>query len=266
METLPLIFIALLGLVAGSFTLAMTMRMMKRKPWVNDRSECDHCKKKLQPVDLIPLFSWLSTGGRCRYCKKKLSWLYPVTELAVAASFTVSYLFWPYGFSKMGILMFAVWLVMLTLMAALFVFDIKWMILPDKITYPLIAIALASKLFQMAFYENFDRLPGIAIGVLLGGGIFFSIYVLSRGKYIGGGDIKLGIFYGILMASGFKSLLVMCIGSMLGTLYMIPALVSRKSGMTTKMPYGPFLLAAIFIIYIFGDRIIELMTSTYLFP
>jgi prepilin signal peptidase PulO-like enzyme (type II secretory pathway) len=266
METLPLIYLFIVGLCAGSFALAMTMRMYARKPWVNDRSRCDYCKKTLAWYDLVPLISWVSTRGHCRYCHKRLSRFYPVVELSTGLAFVVSYLAWPYGFAKMGILLFVLWAVMITLMVSLVIFDLKWFLLPDRITYTLIGLAGASKLFQVIYYQDFDRIPGIIIGVVVGAGVFFALYVYSQGKYIGGGDIKLGLFYGILLGSGFKSLLVMSIGSLIGTAIMLPALIRRSKKMTSMVPFGPSLILATFILYLYGDRIIEILMSTYLFP
>lgn len=281
METLPLIsfasilstnhfflisFVFVLGLCAGSFALAMTMRMYARKNWVNDRSQCDHCHKTLQAVDLIPLLSWISTGGKCRYCHKKLDRLYPAVELVTGVLFAISAVFWPYGFTASGIAVFALWLVMATLMVSLVVFDVKWMLLPDKLVYTLVALALSSKLFQVVYYQDLSRLSGLLAGVAVGAGLFAVLYIVSRGQYIGGGDVKFGLFYGVLLSSGFKSMLVICIGSLIGTLLVLPAIVTKKTSMTSQIPFGPSLITATFVMYIFGDRIVELLTTTYLFP
>jgi prepilin signal peptidase PulO-like enzyme (type II secretory pathway) len=166
----------------------------------------------------------------------------------------------------MGIAVFCVWLVMLTMMTSLIVFDIKWQILPDRVTYPLIGLATASKLIQILYYQDFSRIYGIVLGVAVGAGLFLALYIISSGRYIGGGDVKLGIFYGVLLGSGFKSLLVIALGSMLGTILVLPSLLGRKIKMQSQIPFGPSLIVATFIVYIFGDRLVELLTSAYLFP
>mgnify|MGYP001175491998 FL=1 len=266
METLPLIFLSFLGLCAGSFAYAMTLRMYDGRDWVKGRSECDMCRKPLSWKDLVPLFSWLSTKGRCRYCKKKLGMSYPLVEIGVSASFALSYAFWPYGFTKAGVAVFAVWLVMLTLMASLVIFDLKWYLLPDKIVYTLIGLAGLSKLVQVLYYQNFSILSGVAGGVLVGWGIFYFLYVISKGKYIGGGDVKYGIFFGILLASPFKSLLVISLGSLIGTIAVVPSIIRHKTKMSSQVPFGPSLILATAIIYLFGDKIVDLLTTFYLFP
>lgn len=261
-----LVLISILGLCAGSFALAMTVRMYDGRDWVKDRSECDLCHKKLKWYDLLPLISWLSTAGKCRYCHKKIGKLYPVIELGTGLAFGISYIYWPYGFTKAGIAIFALWLAMLTLMASLLIFDVKWYILPDKIVYTLIGLAGVSKLFQVLYYQDFSRLPGLGLSLVVGSGIFYLLHALSKGRYIGGGDVKYGLFFGMLLGSGFKSALVISLGSIIGTILVLPSVLRRKTKMTSVIPFGPSLIMATFILYIFGDRLITLLTTTYLFP
>jgi len=269
--SVPLIYyllftIFVVGLCAGSFAYAMTLRMYDGRDWVNGRSECDMCRKPLRWRDLVPLFSWLSTKGSCRYCRKRLGMSYPLAELSVALLFVSSFIFWPYGFTKTGIVVFGLWLVMLTLMASLVIFDFKWYLLPDKIVYTLIGLASASKLVQVLYFQNLSLLAGIVGGIFVGSGIFYFLYVISRGKYIGGGDVKYGLFFGILLASPFKSLLVISIGSLIGTLFVIPSIIRDKKKMTSQVPFGPSLILATVIIYLFGDKIVDFLTTFYLFP
>jgi prepilin signal peptidase PulO-like enzyme (type II secretory pathway) len=266
METLSLIFLAVIGLCAGSLAYAMTLRMYDGRDWVKGRSECDMCHKPLRWYDLLPVVSWLSTAGKCRYCKKRLGTGYPLIELGVGASFVLSYIYWPYGFTRIGIAIFGAWLVMLTLMASLIIFDLKWYLLPDRIVYTLIGLAGASKLVQILYFQDLSKLVGIIGGVLVGWGVFYFLYVLSKGKYIGGGDVKYGLFFGVLLASPFKSLLVISVGSLLGTLFVLPSVINRRTKMTSEVPFGPSLVLATVILYLFGDRIVDILTTAYLFP
>jgi prepilin signal peptidase PulO-like enzyme (type II secretory pathway) len=261
-----LLLMAILGLCAGSFALAMTIRMYDGRDWVNGRSECDLCHTSLNWYDLFPVVSWLSTGGKCRYCKRKIGRLFPAVELGTAIAFVVSYNFWPYGFTKAGIAIFTLWLLMLTLMVSLLVFDLKWFILPDKLVYTLIALAGISKLVQVFYYQDFARLPGLGLSLVIGSGIFYLLHTISKGRYIGGGDVKYGLFFGMLLGSGFKSALVISVGSIIGTLLVLPSMIRHKTKMTSLIPFGPSLIIATLILYIFGDRLITLITTAYLFP
>lgn len=256
----------LLGLCLGSFAYAMTLRMFDGRDWVNGRSECENCKHVLAWYDLFPLFSWLSTVGKCRYCNKKLGSSYVYAELMGGLLLALSYLFWPYGFSIWGIMQFIVWSIIITCLLSLIIFDLKWFILPDKIVVFLIVVATLMQTYIMAYEQSLSRLPGIGLGIAVGSGVFWLLYILSRGRYIGGGDVKFGLFFGILVGSGFKSLLIISIGSLLGTLVMLPALAVRKKKMTSLIPFGPFLILATIIVYIWGDKIVNFLNTTYLFP
>ena len=250
----------------GSFAYAMTLRMHDGRDWVRGRSECENCHHALAWYDLVPLASWLSTTGKCRYCKAPMGRSYPIVELVAALAFAGSYHYWPYGFTKVGIALFGLWLAMLTIQVSLTIFDLKWYILPDKLVFWLIGLAATSKLVQAAYYEDLTRLVGVLAGVGVGAGIFFALYYFSRGKAIGFGDVKYGIFFGILLASPLKSLLVISLGSVIGTLLVLPSVLGKKTKLSSAIPFGPSLIAATMIIYIFGDRIVQLVSTTYLFP
>jgi prepilin signal peptidase PulO-like enzyme (type II secretory pathway) len=155
---------------------------------------------------------------------------------------------------------------MLTLLVSLVIFDLKWFLLPDKLVYTLISLAGASKLVQVFYFQDFQRVIGIAGGIVVGFGVFFALSYFSKGKYIGDGDVKYGLFFGILLGSPFKALLVISLGSLLGTLLTLPSLLTHKKKLTSVIPYGPSLIVATIVLYIFGDRIIDLLTTTYLFP
>jgi len=191
---------------------------------------------------------------------------YPLVELVTAGLFALSYYFWPYGFDHIGIVSFAVWLVSLTLLVSLVLFDLKWFLLPDRIVYTLVGLAFLLQLYTISYTQDISQIPNILLGVIVGFGVFFVLYVGSKGRYIGGGDVKYGLYFGLLLGSGFKSLLVISLGSLIGTMLVLPALLTKKTKFTSQIPFGPSLIAATFMLYIFGDKIVELLTATYLFP
>ncbi len=81
---------------------------------------CPHCKHRLVAIDLVPVLSWLTLGGKCRYCHKSISVQYPLVELATALLFVASYIWWPVPVSGVQIAIFALWLVLLVGLLALF--------------------------------------------------------------------------------------------------------------------------------------------------
>ena len=225
------------------------------------RSICPKCGRELAIPDLVPVFSWLVLRGRCRYCYKPISRQYPVVEVVMAAVFAASYYWWPGGVNT-G----ADWLVLVTWLAAsvgllaLAVYDFKWMLLPNKILYPTAAVAFGGKLAEiLLFSENKAHSWGfLALSLFMASGIFWVLFEISKGKWIGFGDVRLGLITGTLLATPVKSLLMIFLASFLGVVASLPALAgSRAKFLKHRLPYGPFLIAATAVLVLFGDGIIN---------
>ena len=223
------IILLILGLCFGSFVNALVWRLheqstnnrktaKKQLSILNGRSICPICKHKLAAKDLIPIISWLSLKGRCRYCHKPISKQYPLIELLVALLFVISYLAWPSSLTSNSwqAVNFITWLVVLVGLVALAIYDIKWMILPDRIIYPLLVFVVISVALQMALGRPAIDLLKIALSAIIGGGLFEIFYLISKGKWIGGGDIKLGILLGIMLAAPELAILLLFLSSVLG--------------------------------------------------
>lgn len=261
------LFIA--GLIFGSFVLAMVDRMKSGKDWVRGRSECDKCKNKLQPIDLIPLFSWLSMGGKCRYCKVKLTRIYPLTELTVGFAFLISYIFWPYELTGINsILAFAIWLCAVVLMSGLFLFDVRWFLLPNKLVRPLIALGLVwatLDIFKQGLSSSILIDYGLAIAV--SAGLFLLMFVISKGAWIGDGDIRLGVAIGLFVGGPLEAWLVIFLASVLGVVFSLPLVFKSKKSkrLKLKIPFGPMLIIALYITVLFGTEIIDWYKATILY-
>lgn len=238
----------------GSFVNALVWRIHTKKDWVKARSQCPDCKHQLSARDLVPVLSWIELRGRCRYCYKPISWQYPAVELSMAAVFVVSYLYWPYDFTLLGIAQFALWLIVLVLLVALFVYDLRWMLLPNKLVYPLLGLVII--LSGLSLPGSTDLWPAlnICLGSLALGGLFWVLFQVSGGKWIGGGDVRIGFAIGALAGSLLNATLLLFIASLLGSLVSIPIILSGKKA-THKVPFGPFLIAATIIVYLFGANI-----------
>lgn len=254
------LFLGLLGLAMGSFIDAFTWRLHTKRDFVADRSECEHCHHKLSVADLIPVLSWLLLKGRCRYCHKKISPLVPITEVTVSILFVASYYFWPLGFTTwQADVLFGFWLLYIVLLGALFIYDLRWMLLPDKIVFPLIAIGFIDGILRTSL------LPGATLGdyaahSLLGaamlGGVYGLLHSMSSGKWVGMGDVKLGIFMGLVLGWQ-KSLLVLGLANCLGLLVAAPGLMLGKLTRKSRLPFGPFLIAAFLMAGLFGEQLIR---------
>lgn len=274
-----MIYIVLLvGLCLGSFVNALVWRLHeqnqihksknskknlssqnnKELSILNGRSMCPNCRHQLSYAVLIPLFSWLALKGKCRYCHKPISWQYPAVELLTAILFVFSYIYWPMQFNNHGNVMFGFWLAILTGLIALAVYDIKWFLLPNRIMFPLLLLVAMQVLVNILFFgAGWAVLVSVFWGIVIGGGIFYGIFQVSKGKWIGGGDVKLGALLGIIVGGPWAGFLLLFISSLLGTFVTLPLLATKKLKPTSKVPFGPFLIMASVIVYIFGTGIID---------
>lgn len=274
------IVLVIVGLAFGSFINALVWRIheqetsaKKRKDpklsVTKGRSMCPSCKHELAAKDLIPVFSWLSLGGKCRYCKKSISVQYPVVEVSTAILFAHSYYanqqFFDTPLGKeypVGLLV--VWLAMLIGMIALFVYDLRWMILPDRIVFPILGLATSAVIYEFFYLGmNFGSLLAAALGVLVLGGLFYTLFVVSKGRWIGGGDVKFGIFMGILLGP-LSAYLALLIASLTGSIVILTLMALKVVGRKQLVPFGPFLIVGTYIAAIYGQTLINWYSDNFL--
>lgn len=231
----------------------------RRLSIMEGRSMCPNCQHKLAWYDLIPVLSWLSLKSKCRYCHKPISWQYPVVELLTAALFVLSYVFWPstvYSLPSTSYLL-AFWLIFLTGFIALAIYDIRWMILPNRIIFPMQALAGIYALVVIAGSDNwFQAAQATALSVLCSAGLFYVLFQVSKGKWIGGGDVKLAVILGLVLGSPAKALLMLFTASLLGTIISLPLLLSHRLKKNSRIPFGPLLIIGTIIAYLFGASLI----------
>ncbi len=252
-----ILLLVVLGLALGSFVNAFVWRLHEKKDWVRERSECPHCHHRLAARDLVPVVSWVRLGGKCRYCHKPIPDS-PLVELAVPALFLLSYAFWPMPLSGEGLFTFVCWLIFLVAFVALAVYDIRWFLLPDKIVFPLIALAVLQVVAQFVFFDGAPRdLLGATLGVLMISGLFYLFFMLSRGTWIGFGDVKLGVVLGLLAGGPLPALLLLFLASVFGMLFALSLIVKGKAKRKSHIPFGPFLLAAMVVVQLFGSSILD---------
>lgn len=253
-----------LGLAFGSFVNALVWRLRKKRDWVKERSECTHCHHELHTSDLIPVFSWLWLRGKCRYCHKKIEDT-PIPEIIVPLSFCLSYAVWPYGFSFAGWVVFALWLITLIIFTALALYDLRWMILPDGLNLLAAGLALAVFVWRLGM-EGFSGAALIngLLGIVAVAGIFYGLFQLSKGRWIGGGDVKLGVALGLLAGSFQLGLLTVFLASFFGTCVATILLILGKKKLASKLPFGPYLLAASFAVFLWGQPLINWYKTTIL--
>jgi prepilin signal peptidase PulO-like enzyme (type II secretory pathway) len=276
--------LVVLGLCLGSFVNALVWRLheqdaIKRRkitPSLRDklsklsishgRSMCPKCGHELAVIDLVPLLSWLLLGGKCRYCHKPISWQYPLVELLTVGLFLFSFCFWPVKISGQEIIVFILWLFILVLLIGLAIYDIRWRLLPNKLVYPLAVLAIVNLTVTVVVNSSpaSSVVEAAGWGLLVIGGLFYLLFQLSNGKWIGGGDVKLGAVLGIIVGGPLSSVLLLFLSSVGGTLYALPLIVTGKAQRKTHIPFGPFLILAAIITRLFGQSIINWYKGLYL--
>lgn len=242
------------GALMGSFLNVIALRLPQKKSFVTGRSHCPHCRKILNWYELIPVLSWLLQGGKCRKCKKPLSWQYPAVELATAVIF---FLCWRNFADSAAVLTLA--LVFAALLIIIFLIDLREFLILDALTLPAGIIAI---LFSIAAYGR--GWQEIIIGAAIGAGFFLIQFIISRGKWIGGGDIRLGAVMGL--ALGWQGVLIaLFMAYIAGSIIGIFLLATKKMTRKDQLPFGTFLSAATLIMLLYGHVIIErFMQQLYL--
>lgn len=245
-----------LGLCFGSFVNALVWRLRKNRDWVKERSECLKCHHQLGALDLIPVLSWLYLRGKCRYCHAPIPDS-PFVELTVPALFVISYLAWPLPFEGVGLFQFVLWLVFLVAFTALAVYDLKWYLLPDKIVFPLIGLTVVQLVIVALWTGNVGEAALAALSAAILAGLFLLLYVVSKGAWIGFGDVKLAIILGALAGTPLKAMFLLFVASTLGSLIALPLVLKGKAGRQTKLPFGPLLLAGTIITVLWGQTALD---------
>jgi leader peptidase (prepilin peptidase)/N-methyltransferase len=258
----PDIFIlisAILGLLIGSFLNVVALRVPNKESLVYPPSHCVHCKHRLSALDLIPVFSYLFLSGSCRYCKARISLLYPIGELLTCLWFAImAAWFGPTPDLLVG-------LFFVTIMVAVTLTDLKYMLIPDRIVFFAIAGGIIVRLIV-------HPLPiwQYAAGFFIGGGLLYVIAWASehflKKEGMGGGDIKLFAFVGLMLGPGYV-MLVLFVASLLGTLIGVLLLIGRRMGRERQLPFAPFIAASTLMVYIWGNGWIQaymnLITSSH---
>lgn len=278
-----MIFVLLIvvGLCLGSFVNALVWRIheqdhessksnpdakyLKRLSMGRGRSMCPSCKHELATKDLIPVISWVSLKGRCRYCNKPISKQYPLVEVLLALLYVASYGWWPVAIHGSQIIIFLLWLVLLIGLVALLIYDVFWMLLPNRLIYPLYGVAGVMALVSIIVASSpFTALLNDVLAVVIGGGVFYVLFQVSNGRWIGGGDVKLGFLLGLVAATPGRSFLLIFIAALLGSFISVPLLMGGKMKRTSTIPFGPFLIISLIIVQIFGVHILHWYQQTFI--
>lgn len=238
------LYVFLVGLCIGSFVNVLLVRLGKKGGIFLGRSECPHCSAVLKWYDLIPVLSFILLKGRCRNCKKKISKIYPLVEIATACLslftvFKIGALSWFFLFNGLIISLFFV----------LVLFDILYRTLPNKIVLLLLLAVLAKD-----FIFGWSNIKNLLFTALILGAFFAIMYLASRGRWLGFGDVKLVFIIGLLFGYPFGYLAITA-AVWLAALIGIALMAANKAGLKTALPFGAFMAGASIAFIIFQNEI-----------
>jgi prepilin signal peptidase PulO-like enzyme (type II secretory pathway) len=251
------LFIFIFGLCIGSFLNCLIYRLEKEQSMMG-RSYCPHCQHTLSWFDLVPVLSYLWLGGKCRSCHKKISIQYPLVELLTGFIFLLVFHFQIASFDSYvsySLLSFF-WYYIASSLLVIFVYDLKFFLIPDKVLFPAILVAVLYH-FGLTYF----------LAAALASGFFLALFLVSKGTWMGFGDVKLAILLGLLL--GFPNILVglflaFFFGAVVGvTLMYAPLPKAHKIGLKSQLPFAPFLIAGTFVALFWGTTLIDFYTSFF---
>ena len=235
------IMIFLIGISIGSFLNVCIYRIPKKEDIVFERSHCMSCGNVLKWYELIPLFSFLVQGGKCRNCKTKLSVQYPLIELLNGLIYV--WIFMAKGFQPESIL----FCICASVLIVISVIDWRTYEIPFGCNIIIGILGIVRVFLNLAHWYDY------VIGFFAVSGLFLIIYWITKGRGIGGGDIKLMAAAGLLL--GWQNiLLALMIGSIAGSV--IHLTLMKVQGKDRVLAFGPYLAFGIFISMLYGNDII----------
>ena len=273
------IILFIFGLAFGSFFNVVAMRydgerFVFSSKQIGGRSHCPHCKRTLSWFELIPLASFLIQGGHCRTCRTRLSFAYPVTELVTGLIFVlvpwrVSVFYGVTGSALVALA--ALWVAVFCTLLLISQIDLRLGIIPDELTVLLVGLGAAIIfVLQTGVQEplSFLWLPTIGldasagiwlshvVGALVGVGFLGALWLLTKGRGMGMGDVKLALPLGLLL--GWPDVIGAFVAAfVIGAVVGVAAIFAKRKTMQSAIPFGPFLALAVLVIFFWGQAIVQ---------
>jgi len=242
---LPALFF-LFGLIFGSFGSVLITRVPCNKS-IAGRSMCPQCGSTLRATSLIPIVSFCMSRGRCRECHASISMLYPLVELVSGLLFLLAF-FLNRDIPSSVFMAMALWLLFI-----ISVIDIRTQTISDMLSIPLCIFGALYSFETGAFFYS---------GAMLGAGFFGGMWLLSKGRCIGSGDIILAAGIGFLVGSWQMMIACLMVTYIIGGLIASTLLLSGKIHRKSAIPFGQFLALGALFVVVFRDKL-SVIVSLY---
>lgn len=236
------IVVFIYGLLIGSFLNVCIYRIPRGESIVTGRSHCTNCNKLIQWYDLVPLVSYILLRGKCRNCKTKISIQYPLIELLNGLLYV--FIIETNGFHLTSIL----YCLCVSALIALSIIDFKTFEIPVQFNYFIGFLGVIRLIYD---YRNWTL---YLTGFVSVSGFLLILYFITRGRGIGGGDIKLMAAAGLLL--GWKLILLsLVLGCIYGSVLHIAMMMTMKK--ERVLAFGPYLSMGIYTAMLFGNSLIK---------
>ncbi len=241
-------FAFLFGLLIGSFLNVCIFRIPRKENITTTRSHCTSCGNVIKWYDLVPVISYLLLGGKCRNCKSKISVQYPLIEILNGSLYLL--IAGVMGINIKSVLMMA----LTSALIVIAVIDWRTYEIPFGLNVFITVLGLINLFFDRTNWLLY------VVGAVCVSGFLLILYAATKGRGIGGGDIKLMAAAGLFL--GWKNcILAFIIGCVLGSvIHLIRMKVSKQDHV---LAFGPYLAAGIFIAGIWGDMIVNAYISSF---
>ncbi|MFH1790323.1 MAG: prepilin peptidase [bacterium] len=244
------IVISIFGLSFGSFLNSWIWRRHENIRISRGRSICPACRRQLNWYENVPVFSYLILRGKCRTCRKHIPSHFLWVELGTALLFL--FITWYHlNSSSFNFLNYNRDVFFIGILLVIFIFDFLYKIIPSEIIW----IGVAGGCLYTILCVN--HCPNhILLSSLLGGGFFFLQYIISKGKWIGGGDVRMGLMMGVWL--GWPGVLVaLIIAYVSGAIVCVLLLAFSRKNMKSQIPFGTFLAVATMFSMFYAQEVIN---------
>ncbi len=249
-EVVISIIFGLYGVVIGSFLNVLALRLPLKESVTLKRSHCMTCGHTLSWYELFPLFSYIFLGGKCRHCKSKISIQYPLVEGANGILYAI--LFLVHGISVETIL----YCLCASALLALSIIDWRTQEIPVGFNIFILLLGLVRLVTDLGNWSQY------VIGLFAVSGFLFLLFLITKGRSIGGGDIKLMAATGLLL--GWQlNIIAFLLGCIIGSIIHLTLMAIKKANRV--LAFGPYLSMGVYIAMIWGEQLVSWYLSMWTF-
>ncbi|MBT3230442.1 prepilin peptidase [Candidatus Uhrbacteria bacterium] len=255
-EIIWTILVSLGGICIGSLLNTVVFRVQKNIP-IKERSKCMKCLKPIHWVDKVPIVSFFNLKGRCRNCSDVISWQYPIIEMTTGILIGLLFVRALFGFGFFGFEDHTEWLIVFArdaiiacLLLIIFIYDYKYSIILDRFSVPAIGVAIVFNVILGA-----SSMEMLLSGLLIGAFFAFQ-FLVSRGRWVGSGDIRMGLLIGVLFGAKL-GIVALLLSYILGAFAGVFLIVFKKRKLESHVPFGTFMTLAMILTLFFGEMLVD---------